>query len=49
MGRGRDDLRPGYRSLRVEQHVIYYQIEDKTIRVNRILHDRQDAARELAE
>lgn len=43
-GRSRDDLFPGCRGLPVEQHVIYYyQPNDATIVVRRILHQRQDA------
>jgi toxin ParE1/3/4 len=49
LGRARDDLPSGYRSLRVEQHVIYYRIEGRAIRVNRILHVRRDAKREVLE
>jgi toxin ParE1/3/4 len=43
-GRPRDDLFPACRGLPVEQHVIYYyQPDDTTIIVRRILHQRQDA------
>jgi toxin ParE1/3/4 len=44
-GRSRDDLFPGCRSLQVELHVIYYyQPENATIVVRRVLHQRQDAS-----
>lgn len=44
-GQPQDDLFPGCRGLRVEQHVIFYeQPDDATILVRRILHQRQDAS-----
>lgn len=44
-GRSRDDLFPGCRGIQVEQHTIYYyQPNDTTIVVRRILHTRQDAS-----
>ena len=47
IGQTRKDIGEGYRSLRVGQHVIVYRLDAKTIRVNRILHSRQDLIREL--
>lgn len=32
----------GYRTRRVEQHIIYYRITPNTIYVSRILHSRRD-------
>ena len=49
MGRSRDDLGPGFRSRRVEQHVIYYRVEDDAILIARILHVRREVKRELLE
>jgi toxin ParE1/3/4 len=43
MGPARDDLFPGCRSVRVEQHVVYYQVTATEIVVGRVLHFRQDA------
>ena len=49
-GRPRDDLFPGCRGIRVEQHVIYYHQPDaSTIVVRRILHTRQDASAEVTD
>jgi toxin ParE1/3/4 len=46
--RPRDDLFPGCRSIRVEQHVIYFhQPRAGEIDVLRILHHRQDASSEV--
>jgi toxin ParE1/3/4 len=47
LGVARDDLRPGLRSLQVEQHRILYRIRGETIRVLRIIHGRQDIEREF--
>jgi toxin ParE1/3/4 len=45
IGRVREDLAPlDLRSFQIEHHVIYYRIGDDTIRVARILHEKQDAA-----
>jgi len=43
LGRARDEVFPGCRSLRVEQHVAYYRTTDAEIIVARLLHARQDA------
>lgn len=48
MGPRRDHLAPGYRSIRVERHVLYYRIEDNEIEIIRILDERMGAARHLA-
>jgi len=45
LGRERNDLRLGYRTYLVEQHVIYYRLTDTTIIILRILHHRADARR----
>ena len=44
-GRSRDDSFSGCRGIQVAQHIIYYyQPDDTTIVVRRILHTRQDAS-----
>jgi toxin ParE1/3/4 len=43
IGRSRDDVALGCRGLPVQQHVIYYRVEEHTVRVLRILHARMDA------
>ena len=45
LGRARDELFPGCRSLPVEQHVAYYRTTGSEIIV--VLHARQDAAGEV--
>lgn len=47
IGRSRDDLRPGLHSYPVERHIIFYRVEGAEPTVVRILHGRQDIAREL--
>jgi toxin ParE1/3/4 len=47
IGRERNDLRPGGRSLQIEQHVIVYDIRGMTVRVLRIVHHRRDLRRAL--
>jgi toxin ParE1/3/4 len=42
LGRTRDDLIPGIRSLLVRPHVVFYQISPTAIRIVRILHQRFD-------
>lgn len=43
IGRSREDVAPGCRGFSVQQHVIYYRVEQDTIRVLRVLHVRMDA------
>ena len=50
VGRPRDDLFPGCRSIQAEQHVIYFhQPRTGEIEVLRILHHRQDASAAVEE
>ena len=49
IGQTREELGPDYRSLGVEQHVIYYRLEPTTILVRRILHRRREVRREMLE
>ncbi len=43
LGRARDDVLLGCRSFPVEQHVIYYRIEECNVRILRILHAKMGA------
>jgi toxin ParE1/3/4 len=47
LGRPREDLRAGYRSLRVNEHIIYYVVTPSSIRVIRVLHAQMDPERHL--
>ncbi len=42
MGRQRDELRPGLRSIRQTSHVIFYVVKGKTLVVLRVAHARRD-------
>ena len=43
MGRARDEIFPGCRSLPVEQHAIYYHADRRMVTIDRILHAKMDA------
>jgi toxin ParE1/3/4 len=47
LGPAREDLSPGLRSHRVEQHVVFYRVGNDTITITRILHRKMDAAKHL--
>jgi len=47
LGRRRDEVRPGYRSLVVNRHVVYYLVEEDSVRIVRVLHDGMDPERHL--
>jgi toxin ParE1/3/4 len=47
IGRPREEVRSGYRSLRVNQHIVYYLLTPTVIRIIRVLHARQDPDRHL--
>lgn len=42
IGKARDAVRPGYRSLQVGRHVIFYRTLKGAIDIVRVLHDRMD-------
>jgi len=44
IGRPRDELVPGLRSVLAHPHVIFYRISGDTIEVARVLHQRRDLA-----
>lgn len=43
LGERRDDLSIGLRSFPVEQHIIFYRIDDHAITVTRVLHVKMNA------
>ena len=47
IGRARDDLVTGLRSIRFESHIVFYMPAGFGIHVARILHMRQDAGRHI--
>jgi len=42
LGRKRDNLSPGARSLPVNPYIIFYRITEDTVRIIRILHQSRD-------
>jgi toxin ParE1/3/4 len=42
LGRARDELVAGMRSIPVHPHVVFYQVAKRTIEVVRVLHQRMD-------
>jgi toxin ParE1/3/4 len=42
LGKSRDNLRAGYRSFRVGQHLIYYTVSGDTLSIRRVRHERMD-------
>ncbi len=47
LGRGCDDIRPGYRKYPVGSHILFYRLTDEGLDVVRILHRRMDVERRL--
>lgn len=46
-GASRDELRPGYRSKRIEHHVVFYTFTDDELLVRRVLHEAMDVGRHV--
>src|SRR5437667_10489344 len=44
LGRTRDELAPGMRSVVVEKYILFYKRTEDVIEIVRMLHGRQDAA-----
>ncbi len=41
LGKSRDSIRKGYRSIQINHHVIYYRVEEENdINIIRVLHER---------
>lgn len=49
LGRQRDDLFPGCRSLPIRQHVFYYLVDGDDVYMVRILHERRDPSATVGE
>lgn len=49
VGRSRDKLCPGMRSLLVRPYVIFYRIAGRTVEIVRVLHGRRDIDEHLFE
>lgn len=44
LGRTRDELMPGIRSISVDPHLIFYRISKQAIEILRVLHQREDVS-----
>jgi toxin ParE1/3/4 len=42
LGRKRDDLMQGLRSVLIQPHTIFYRVSDASVEVARVLHERRD-------
>ncbi len=40
IGRSRDEIRDGYRSIQINRHIVFYRVLDQVIDVVRVLHER---------
>ena len=46
-GRSRDEIKPGYYSIRAEKHYVYYRIKDDHIGVIDVLHESMEPNRHI--
>jgi toxin ParE1/3/4 len=49
LGSVRNDLAPGLRNIRAGQHVVFYRVDERSIRIVRILHAKMDPGVHLHE
>lgn len=47
LGKSRDVVRRGYRSIQINRHVIYFRRQGNTIDIVRVLHERMMPAKHL--
>lgn len=47
LGKSRDELRPGYFSIVLNEHIAYYVIHRTVVRIVRVLHSQMDPDRHL--
>jgi toxin ParE1/3/4 len=47
IGRRRDEIREGLRSIHAGRHVVFYRVGPDTIEIVRVLHERMDAGPRL--
>jgi len=43
----REDIRTGYRSMNVSQHIVFYKITNEEVQIIRVLHKSFDVQRHL--
>jgi toxin ParE1/3/4 len=49
LGRARDEIHPGLRSLLARNHLLFYRLEDQEVQVLRILHGSMDLPKQTLE
>jgi toxin ParE1/3/4 len=49
MGRSRDDLALGLRSIAIRPYVLFYRVTDESVQVIRILHGKRDMDRIMSQ
>jgi len=47
LGYSRDDIRAGYRSLNVSQHIVFYTFTEEEVLIVRVLHKSVDVQRHV--
>lgn len=47
LGKSRDNVREGYRSIQINRHVIFYRVEQSEIYIVRVLHDQMLPSKHL--
>lgn len=49
LGKPRESIRPGYRSIQINRHVAYYRTQTQRIEIVRVLHESMDPPDHLEE
>ena len=49
LGRSRDGIRLGYRSIQINRHIAYYLIQNQRIVIVRVLHERMNPSEHIEE
>ena len=47
LGKSRDYVREGYRSVQINRHVIFYRVQESEIFIVRVLHERMLPSKHL--
>lgn len=47
IGRSREYIRQGYRSIQVNRHIVFYRLQGQEIDIIRVLHERMNAEKHL--
>jgi len=47
IGKSRESIREGYRSIQINHHIIYYRLDDEIIDIIRVLHESMLSTKHL--